>query len=237
MNGLKKAILLGAVALVASFGHAPAADMPQIRELRGTVPYHGGWYLRGDIGYVMYKDPVVTYGNGAVDFINEKLRNTWLIGGGFGYRHGWFRTDVTVDWRRTRFKGETICFCGPNSQESARIDSWTLMWNVYADLGTWSYVTPYVGAGVGFAYNKVHDIVSVDATPAVMHFASGGRWNLAAAVMAGFDVALYDGVVMDAGYRYIWLGKAESGRDVIANTILYDRLQAHELRVGVRYEY
>ena len=29
------------------------------------------------------------------------------------------------------------------------------MFNGYADLGTWSGVTPYVGAGVGFAYNKL----------------------------------------------------------------------------------
>ena len=35
------------------------------------------------------------------------------------------------------------------------IASYVTMFNGYADLGTWYGVTPYVGAGVGFAYNKL----------------------------------------------------------------------------------
>lgn len=235
MHSLKKTVLLGAFALVVSIHAAPAADLDLV-ELREPPAYAGGWYLRGDIGYVVNKAPVADYAAGTVNFLFEDLSNGWMIGGGFGYRHNWFRTDFTVDWRRGDFTGQTPCGCGPNSREWATIDSWTFMWNVYADLGTWAYVTPYVGGGVGFAYNRAHNIYSIDAG-GTTYFADGGKWNFAGALMAGVSIAMMDGVVFDTGYRYIWLGDAQSGLDGIGNRIRYRDLQSHEFRVGMRYEY
>lgn len=238
MTRFGKKILLGACAMLASMQFAHAADAPVYET--GDPPYvhDGGWYLRGDIGYVIFDDPVVTYANGAVDFSTEDFDDTWMIGGGIGYWwSSWLRTDLTFDWRSSDFLGGAPCGCGPDSVETATLDSWTIMWNVYAELGRWHAFSPYVGAGVGVAYNKIHGIVSVDSTPSTTVFPDGGKWNMAAALMAGVSYAISDRTVLDMGYRYIWMGEAESGIDASGNTLLYDDIRSHEIRIGLRYEF
>ncbi|HSM20550.1 MAG TPA: hypothetical protein VK844_09300 [Hyphomicrobiales bacterium] len=77
MSSLSKTLFIGACLAVAAFQVARAADMPPIVEVDyGPPPAEGGWYLRGDIGYVIPEDPVVTYADGAVSFINEDLGTT-----------------------------------------------------------------------------------------------------------------------------------------------------------------
>ena len=60
------------------------------------------------------------------------------------------------------------------------------MVNGYVDLGTWSGITPYVGAGVGFAYNKLSgftdsgDVYHCDGVtgPSGGYFGDGGKMEL-----------------------------------------------------------
>jgi len=242
MSSIGRTVFLGAFLAVAAFQAARAADVPQIYEIGdyGTPPYYaeGGWYLRGDIGYVVAEDPVVTYGDGAVNFLNEDLGTTWMIGGGIGYRHNsWFRSDVTFDFRSFDFTGNTACNPGCGlSVETYDLETWTIMLNAYADLGTWYGITPYVGAGVGAAYHWLHDIVGVNPDDTVTIIPDGGGWAFAAAVMTGVSVAVTNQTFIDAGYRYIWLGDVESGADGSGGTVLFEDMANHEIRVGLRVE-
>lgn len=238
MSSVSKAVFLGACLSIAAFQVARAADAPQIIEDYGPSPSsaEGGWYLRGDIGYVVAEDPVVTYNSGAVTFLNEDLGTTWMIGGGIGYRYNsWIRTDLTFDFRSFDFTGNTPCTpsCGL-SVETYNLDTWTIMVNAYAELGTWYGVSPYVGAGVGAAYHWLHDIVGVNPDSSVTVIPDGGGWAFAAAVMAGVSVPLTETTLVDAGYRYIWLGDVESGADSIGGTVLFEDMADHEIRVGLR---
>ena len=110
------------------------------------------------------------------------------------------------------------------------------MLNVYADLGTWHGVTPYVGAGVGAAYHWMYNIFGVNPDGSTTLIPDGGDWDFAAAVMTGLSIPLSGQTIVDVGYRYIWLGDTESGADGSGGTVLFEDMANHELRIGLRVE-
>ena len=36
---------------------------------------------------------------------------------------------------------------------------WTFLLNGYVDLGTWSHITPFIGAGVGTSRNTISNLI------------------------------------------------------------------------------
>jgi opacity protein-like surface antigen len=121
-------------------------------------------------------------------------------------------------------------------------------------------LTPYIGAGIGVtslrfgnyagtyaispAYAGVNPCgvgVLTCASPSV--FPAKARTNLAWALMAGTAIELGGGLSIDLGYRYLHLGKTETGIDpnVAAFTGSAQKLKlktvdAHEIKVGLRWE-
>mgnify|MGYP001232487575 CR=1 FL=1 len=243
MGSLKKTALLATAALMAA-STAHAADLldpPIFNHTPEIIPAEVGsnWYLRGDIGYSVNRAPSGRVVGGPL--FNEGVDNTWMAGIGFGYQFNeYFRTDATLDYHHTfDFTATTPCAGAcVNSLHSADISAWTLMANAYLDFGTWEGLTPYIGAGIGGAY------VSVDGhsvrTPGVgtVNYSGGDRWALAAAAMAGASYTITDNLLLDAGYRYLWIDGAKSGSavgGVVPGNVNYDDLQSHELRLGLRY--
>ncbi|PTW59691.1 opacity protein-like surface antigen [Breoghania corrubedonensis] len=242
MSSLRKLFIVASFALALP-SVASAADLPEYIPEPYVAP-QGGWYLRGDIGFKIYADPSArtTYNN-IGDFSNEGMDNTALVGGGIGYYfNDWFRADVTADYEfKSGFDGHAPCGgCGAigYSVETADIDAWTFMVNAYADLGTWQGFTPYVGAGIGTSYVSASGVRGHTATGVPVSYDSHGRWNLAWALMAGASYEISPNMMIDAGYQFRSLGKAKSGR--ISGTqsrIEYDDIYAHELRLGLRYNF
>ncbi|HYF55611.1 MAG TPA: outer membrane protein [Salinarimonas sp.] len=238
---------------------AAAADLlpppPMMPEPAVPVADIGsGWYLRGDIGYVAYNPPTdVAYGiltEPSTRMKDEKLESTWSIGIGAGYRlNSWLRVDGTVDYRfGTNFSGLTsgTAYVHGYSVDRANLTSTTFLANAYVDLGTWSGITPYVGAGVGYARTELDgyttQIVCITATcghpgPQAVRSMNGGVTSgLAWALMAGVGIDLGHGAVLDLGYRYVNLGGVQTKlRDGIG-TKLAD-LDAHEARIGLRWQF
>src|SRR5690242_3300815 len=110
-NIYKTLATIGGFALL-SVGTASAADMrefPPSAPLLQSAPllvdeFSSGWYLRGDVGYRLNSADDV-FGNGPTPSVQDnKIDNTWALGGGFGYKWEWFRTDLTVDYGfKTKF--------------------------------------------------------------------------------------------------------------------------------------
>lgn len=224
---------------------AGAADMPRPAPMPAApklVPMEvgSGWYLRGDTGYVAYTTPSVSFQNGAM--LYEDLKNTFLVGLGVGYQYNnWLRADITVDYRfPSDFHGRFPCGgpCAPGlSNEYAKFSSVAGLVNGYVDLGNWSGFTPYVGAGVGFAYNMISDynyVNPVGATPASDTLGDAGKMNFAWALMAGASYDFTRNMKLDAGYRYIHLGDAHT-KVYGASRVRFKDINAHEVRIGLRY--
>ncbi len=239
---LRMALLATAVMAVGTAAHA--ADLlepPVFQHTPEIIPAEVGsnWYLRGDLGYVVNTDPDI-YGGGGPLF-NETAQDTWMAGIGFGYKvNDYFRTDLTLDYRdRFDIKATNPC-PGPctNLKHSTSLSAWTLMANGYIDLGTWQGFTPYIGGGIGAAYLMTSKHTVGSKGTARFTYDGADRWSLAASAMAGASYQLTDNLLLDAGYRYLWLGDAESGRErtgAIPGTVKYKDLQAHEIRIGLRY--
>jgi opacity protein-like surface antigen len=190
---------LAALALSAFADRGNAADMPTIPIINAPrapwLEIGSNWYLRGDFSYRMYDDVFAGIAG---------PEDAAALGLGIGYKfNNWLRTDLTLDYAfRTEFSG----------LPGARFWNATTLVNGYVDLGTWFGVTPYVGAGVGAAYNHL-DFLAGDSS-----------WNFAWAGMLGAAYHLSQNLSVDFGYRYVDLGTTNN----------FD-FTAHEFRVGFRY--
>ncbi len=208
-----------------------------------------------------------TNGNGTIDqgevtysyagsAVNGSLENTWLgeVGAGCGSGSRGIRAEVMLGFRGARdFDGEPMIYQGsligtptgaapPAVTEDpmhTSLKTYTLMLNVYKDLGNFGGFVPYVGAGIGAAYHQL-DNISFTGNPALTNQIHGDNdlafaWSL----MAGVGYQLSDRAIIDVGYRYIDMGSITSQRsDTAFNVnpaVKLDDLTAHEIKVGLRY--
>jgi opacity protein-like surface antigen len=228
MGRLRTFTLAGA-ALIVWQTAALAADMPGMPPLLPPeAPFvMSGWYLRGDIGYRFQQvggavDVTTTYPNTSID-------DAFVGGGGAGFKWQWLRLDVTGDYGgRSTISGSTTS--GVQSF-NGKLETYSVMLNAYADLGTWWGITPYVGGGVGKARISTYDYQTAPAQPALVPPAHS--WNNAWAVMAGFSYGLTDHLAVDVGYRHIDMGKVLGGLN--PNQTFMNDLTGDEIRIGLRY--
>jgi opacity protein-like surface antigen len=238
----KRLSLAGFAAMLSTAGFAADLPAPVIEHIP-QVPVAGGWYLRGDIGYKVYRDPDLKYGT--IDFYDESIDNTFMVGAGVGYKfNNHFRADFTIDYEfpaTVDAKGPcSPCVAPGYSVERADLDVWTFMLNGYVDIGTWYNITPYVGAGLGASYVSANDINFRNPDGTTGTYPSGSKWNLAWALMAGASYDLTPNWSLDAGYRYLNIGSGRSGTFTTAGQtshIKYEDLSAHEFRLGARYTF
>ncbi len=166
-----------------------------------------------------------------------------IIGLGAGYEfNNWFRFDVTGEYRwPTKYWGwesYTASWAGQPEcvacydRYSANISSAVFLANGYVDLGTWYGVTPFVGAGVGSAYNMFNNLTDSGLRPAAMaRRPTAARSDLAWALMAGVSYAITPNLRLEFGYRYLDLG------NVASNPIICscggNRLRKREIPSGI----
>ena len=234
---------------IAAAAPARAADLlpppPMLERADEIVEIGTGWYLRGDVGYVNYTKPK-DLGFGLPDsrpLDAVQLEKAFSVGAGIGYAFtSWLRADVTVDHRLgAEFSGTRPIGTYANGyvRDQADLESTTALFNGYVDLGTFAGITPYVGAGIGIAGNRLTNI-SREAYVAGLPAGSARlqphtTHNLAWALMAGTAVNLGSGFQLDLGYRYIHLGDARTRIDGPGDGIRTDEIKAHEFRLGARY--
>lgn len=226
---LTAGLATGAGAADFRFPPAPVTQVPAPI----PVPEYSAWYLRGDVGGSLHEDPDLNQVGAA--FSGEDMDQAWIFGVGFGhYFTDSLRGDVTIDYRASTDVTGLNTVTG--SIHSAELSSTVVLANLYLDIRGRDDFTPYVGAGVGFASNETngHRIT----LGGVNTGGAGGdtKFAVAAAAMAGFSYRLHDGWLFDAGYRFLYLGDAETKSSTSAGTLNIDSIYAHELRLGFRYE-
>lgn len=254
-----KARLTAGVLLLLGAGGARAADLlPPPPPEPAPAAVGSGWYLRADLTEAAYGRPADDTRPDANDpgrppLVGLRLGDGVGYGGGVGYRvNPWLRLDATIDQRepgRYRALSSRSNFAAGYNVEAAQVSALTGLVNVYADLGTWWGLTPYVGGGVGFsdvglarAHTRTTCLVEAcdgaEGTGARTAVRRPNRAlaSLAWALTAGASYALGGGFSLDAAYRYVDLGNAKSGLDAYnAGTRLKD-LAANEFRLGLRYD-
>ncbi len=222
--------LAASAALLAVFaGPSFAADYDPpifIEQAPEYVPVEigSGWYLRGDVTY-MIDDPLYEF-----TFLGEETRNNRFGGSvGVGYHfNDLFRGDVSIGLLASdRFSVAS----GPDRLD-AKHDAWYGMANGYLDLGTVAGFTPYVGAGAGLLYTRQAYNRSFNGVP-VFGFEEE-QTNFAYALNAGVNYQVADNVSLDFGYQYVDSPRAEY---LNTDTLAVERgIDFHQVKVGLRYD-
>src|ERR1700712_5761288 len=178
MRSVKVRIGAGAASLLSS--GAFAADMaiasPPPAYYPPPIEDFGGWYLRGDIGMTTTRGKFFAPAYDDVSTLSGNHVGPGFTGGtsyglGVGYQfNSWFRADITGEYRsKVMFSGTdfaSIDFGGGvgtpiGDTYRGGYKSWVGMVNLYADLGTWWCITPFVGVGFGGAYNQISGLSDI----------------------------------------------------------------------------
>jgi opacity protein-like surface antigen len=223
-----------AAAAVATTTAAMAADLPPITPMHVKAPVvtedFGGWYLRGDVGVGSQKYNDFAFHQTNPGFVwpaswridQKDIKDTTFVAFGVGYQfNNWFRADVTGEYR-TSSKGKAIgsytefcpggrCFDVYDFDHQASV----FLTNIYADLGTWWCLTPFIGAGVGTTrhhFSAIHDAGFIADGSTGFGYADKDKttWTLAWAVHAGLGYEVSKNLKLELGYRFLAMGNPES---------------------------
>ncbi len=249
MRRVRKFAFAAATVLVSS--GALAADL--------AAPYQppvdsGGWYLRGFIGQSNQflnniSHPAFATAQQFTFLDKGGFDSAPFFGAGVGYQwNSWFRSDITGEYRgKASFHALDRYFNAGyfTNDYNASKSEWVALVNAYIDLGTWWAITPFIGAGVGVAFNTIEHFRDTNV------IAGGGGWadtgrqtNLAWALHAGASYRASSNFAVELSYRYLNVGDARSG--LLQNLdptltsanpapMTFHNIQSHDLMLGVRW--
>ena len=193
--------------------------------------------------------------------------DTFFVGGvGVGmYLSPRWRGDITVDARtatnadadgsyRYQLTAAPGNFVEGTVRERTEVRNTVALANLYLDLSQrGSGVTPYIGAGIGFAVRSIdrdHTTTEIveDGGGALVGpgstFTGQGKAHQvapAAAVMAGLAYSVTPGTVIDISYRFTWIGGVDAstritnGFDTYNSRLTIGDSIDHQIRAGLRW--
>jgi opacity protein-like surface antigen len=277
-----KVLVLASGAVLALVGSAAAADLlpppPVLEPPPPAAAEFTGWYLRGDVGVGvnantpnLFNTPNPAAGTPnsyysvvpTQSFYNSTISAATNFDLGIGYQvNNWLRFDVTGEYRGgSHFQSLYVLNDAGNTGTGpiqladfyrGDISSWVGLVNGYLDMGTWSGVTPYIGAGVGLARNTLSGMtdqgvvtaIGGAASPSGGYFNDGSKFNFAWALMTGLDFNVTQNLKLELGYRFLDLGKYSSGGSYCLGTcgggvpnyvVSKNDLAYNDFRIGLRW--
>jgi opacity protein-like surface antigen len=257
-----RSLMLGAVLAVAASSSVLAADLGDYGSMKDDMNVSdvsmARFYIRGDLSYSWMRESGMIerlYGQDW-EMSETGIENTWAYGGGLGwYLSPNFRTDLTVDYHRSAKAHGTAtvplsAITDPDQADHAGawesefdVQSTVLLANFYYDFGSRQDFNPYIGVGLGWAFNKTNAGTIVNPCGCLSEIDGANETDFAWALMAGVSKDLGHGFNMDLGYRYLNMGGAHTGNiiDVDGNEMAdtdpsIDDLTAHQVRFGLRYD-
>jgi opacity protein-like surface antigen len=268
--GQTRSIIIGLALVIGQTAVAYAADLGLPPPPPVVVPPPcptcvGPLYLKGFVGganpFIDSIDSPLFATNDFQVFHND-IKSSPLFGVGAGYQFNrWLRFDLTGEYRgdatflaQDRYPGGNGTFSRasndadgtflPGTNEyTADVQSWVGLANAYVDLGTWHCVTPFIGAGVGFANISVLGLKDVNVpNNSVFYAADHTQTNFAWAVYGGLSYDVTPSVTLDLTYRYTNLGDARSGTvTAYDNSSSYrsfdiNNIQSNDIMLGVRWK-
>ena len=254
--GKSVALLLAAAVVVGANASGHAADLlpPPPMEMLPPPPVDfGGWYLRGDVGVGATQvsgwrntlDPTSIAGNPApmVFPVTAHVGDMAHFSAGVGYQYNnWIHGDLTGEYRTGGTYSAAVGWANQLGQFGADVYSGSFhtalfMANGYVDLGTWRGVTPFVGVGVGAAFNWLDGFMD----HGFGYAQDTSKTNFAWSATGGLGYSVTPNLRLEVAYRYLDLGKFSSNPIQCINiaTCWNERhhfnVASHDVRVGFRY--
>jgi opacity protein-like surface antigen len=249
-----KTLLAAAFAAMISTA-AFAADLPEPPPVFQPVAEpccSGGWYLRGDIGVGIMNRTSFDFEQNPLNVSNftiqhNSIDDTTIFGAGIGYEfNNWFRADVTAEYRtKAAINAYGLYNLGGGTfgdLYTGSVRSTIVLANGYVDLGTWNCLTPFIGAGVGAAWNQLDDLVDTGiGTSGSGMGQNPTHTNLAWAIHAGLSYAVTQNFTMELAYRYLNYGSVTDSINCIGgchpDSYKVDNLSSNDLMLGFRWRF
>ena len=243
-----------AAALVLAASAAHAADYPQPPPPPPPMyapppPCCDDWYLRGFVGVGLNAGNRAEFiqnpaNSSDFGFDSTSYSDNMFIGGGVGYAwNNWLRFEATAEYRaksRVYAIGHYTTGGFHLDTYEGNLKSWLFLANAFVDLGTWNCFTPFVGAGIGAAYNTLADFSDVN--PSVAGFGFGrnpSEWHLAWALYAGLSYEVTKNFNIDLTYRYLNYGSITDTVDCFggcnADSFKFKDLYSNDIMLGLRW--
>lgn len=161
------------------------------------------------------------------------------IGGTCGYDFGHFRLEGEMSYKEGEISSVTESTLGTRYVNAdGQVGALAMLVNGFYDLHNETPVTPYVGAGMGFASLSLSDTRGVDANAGAINnhiFREDSDNVLAFQAGAGVAVNLNRLLSVDVGYRYFATATASLRKDWPNSTDL--KIASHNATVGVRVKF
>ncbi len=176
---------------------------------------------------------------GTVDVDNE-YETGFAVSGAVGYDFGnvWqlggVRTELELSYRENDIDDHDVAALGGDQPGSTgEASTIALMVNALHDFDTGSAITPYIGGGVGYAWNDLSDY-GIAAIPNVLDEKdSGFAWQLIAGI--GYELSPQATVGID--YRYFSTSADVTSSAAAGSTGSDVDLDSHTVMAGFRYRF
>ena len=213
-----------------------------------------GWYLRGQVGIGMTSAAQLDFSPNAATaaanfgFDRSFVSDAYFLGGGVGYNwNSWLRFEGTAEYRAKSRLTATASYTVPAfalDTYDANLKSWVFLANAFVDLGTWNCFTPFIGAGIGAAWNQFSDFTDVGIPTGGRGFGRDtAKWDFAWALYAGVAYNVTKTFKMDFTYRYLNYGSFTDTIDCVGGcgasgplTYHLEKVYSHDFMVGFRWE-
>jgi OOP family OmpA-OmpF porin len=209
---LGRALVAAAIAAPMAIGTPPV--MAQVKS---------GWYGQVSAGALWVED-----NEGTVNGVpaTAKYETGFAIWGATGYRFGnGIRTELELGYVRTRI--DKIQVLGNSIAIGNEGDLFTGTINGFYDVNTGTFMTPYIGAGIGFAYQKA-DGATVAFGGQNVRVEGKAETDLTAFGELGIALRASQNTAIVPSYRYQWIDNGGGG---------FDDNVAHIARIGVRFSF
>jgi opacity protein-like surface antigen len=248
---LKISLLAAAGALAATVAQAADYQQPPPVYYQPPPPpvehFANDWYLRGYVGVGMngnadleYLPAAANAGNG-FEFQHNSISDATFVGGAIGYEfNNWLRVDISAEYRG-RARLYAFGDYPPNGLDiyEGYLKSYIFLANAFVDLGTWECFTPFVGVGIGGAYNNLVDFTDFNPNGGYGFGRNPSEWNLAWAVYAGVAYNVTKNLKIELAYRYLNYGEITDTVDCSVNcepdSFRFSKLHSHDFMLGLRW--
>ncbi|MER9213014.1 porin family protein [Mesorhizobium sp. M0663] len=206
------------------------------------VEVGSGWYLRGDVSYLVqksFKDKDFAFTPASFDEKEDPI----FASIGFGYHfNDYLRADLNVGY----LPGNKIDvgYNDGTTVASATLKNYAFsgILNGYVDLGTYVGITPYLGAGVGVVQSKRRLSASyftdnADPTDDFVRHDNKTQYSFAYTLNAGLAYQVSKNVSVDLGYQYFSAPDAEYvTAESLTSFPIRKGINNHQVKVGLRYD-
>ncbi|HEX3441465.1 MAG TPA: outer membrane beta-barrel protein [Pseudolabrys sp.] len=222
----------------------PAPQQPIYVQPPPPQNFGDGWYLRGQVGVAMNSKPSLEYTTETnATLQHNDIADSSFIGGGVGYEwNNWLRFDATAEYRAKSQVNALVTYPpGGIDQYQGYLKSWVFLANAYVDLGTWECFTPFIGFGVGGAYNTLSDFTDVNPNGGYGFGRNPSEWHFAYALHAGVAYNVSKNLKIEMAYRYLNYGSITDTVDCSVtcthDQFKFDKLTSQDIMLSFRWSF